>query len=32
LRDLGVIGEPELLQALDLREPRIEEPAALAAL
>ena len=32
LRDLGVIGEPEVLQAFDLREPRVDQAAFLAAL
>jgi hypothetical protein len=32
LRDLGVVGEPEVLEALDLREPRVDQPALLAAL
>ena len=32
LRDLGVISEPELLQAFEQREPRVEQPSAFASL
>ena len=32
LRDLRVISEPEVLQPFDLREPRVDQPALLAAL
>ena len=30
LRDLGVVGEAEILQAFDLREPGVDQPSALA--
>ena len=32
LRDLRVVGEAEVLEAFDLREPRVDQPALLATL